>query len=193
MRIVLVTALFALVLNAGASLPAAAGASDTCARRISAIAVWSDDRIEARASPRGPRHDQRHRRGLRGEAAPALRGGRRRPAALHQAPACAACQARPAPSPPGQPLGAARWPHRSGTPRSAAPTIRPDRGAAAAPYRRPRWSDGMASYYWQAQRVASGARFNPEGMTAAHRTLPFGTRVRVTHLGNGRSVNVRHQ
>jgi rare lipoprotein A len=49
---------------------------------------------------------------------------------------------------------------------------------------------GIASYYWQDQRVATGARFNPEGMTAAHRTLPFGTRVRVTHLGNGRSVNV---
>jgi rare lipoprotein A len=50
---------------------------------------------------------------------------------------------------------------------------------------------GMASYYWQGQRVASGGRFNPDGMTAAHRTLPFGTLVRVTHLGNGRSVTVR--
>jgi rare lipoprotein A len=50
---------------------------------------------------------------------------------------------------------------------------------------------GVASYYWQGQRVASGGRFNPDGMTAAHRTLPFGTRVRVTHLGNGRSVTVR--
>lgn len=49
---------------------------------------------------------------------------------------------------------------------------------------------GVASYYWQGQRVATGARFNPEGLTAAHRTLPFGTRVRVTHMGNGRSVNV---
>jgi rare lipoprotein A len=49
---------------------------------------------------------------------------------------------------------------------------------------------GVASYYWQGQRVATGARFNPEGLTAAHRSLPFGTRVRVTHLGNGRSVNV---
>jgi rare lipoprotein A len=50
---------------------------------------------------------------------------------------------------------------------------------------------GIASYYWQGQRVASGGRFNPDGMTAAHRTLPFGTRVRVTHMGNGRSVTVR--
>lgn len=49
---------------------------------------------------------------------------------------------------------------------------------------------GIASYYWQGQRVASGGRFNPDGLTAAHRTLPFGTRVRVTNLSNGRSVTV---
>jgi rare lipoprotein A len=49
---------------------------------------------------------------------------------------------------------------------------------------------GIASYYWQPQRVASGGRFNPNALTAAHRTLPFGTRVRVTHGGNGRSVTV---
>ena len=51
-------------------------------------------------------------------------------------------------------------------------------------------ANGVASYYYSGHTVASGARFNPDGMTAAHRTLPFGTRVRVTHLGNGRSVNV---
>lgn len=49
---------------------------------------------------------------------------------------------------------------------------------------------GIASYYWQPQRVASGGWFNPNAYTAAHKTLPFGTRVRVTHLGNGRSVDV---
>lgn len=52
-------------------------------------------------------------------------------------------------------------------------------------------SSGVASYYWQPQRVASGGWFNPNGMTAAHKTLPFGTRVRVTNLNNGRSVVVR--
>lgn len=52
-------------------------------------------------------------------------------------------------------------------------------------------SHGIASYYWQPQRVASGGWFNPNAMTAAHKTLPFGTRVRVTHTGNGRSVIVR--
>jgi rare lipoprotein A len=49
---------------------------------------------------------------------------------------------------------------------------------------------GIASYYWQGQRTASGASFNPDGLTAAHRTLPFGTRVRVTNVRNGRSVDV---
>jgi rare lipoprotein A len=50
---------------------------------------------------------------------------------------------------------------------------------------------GVASFYWQPQALASGGRFNPDAMTAAHKTLPFGTRVRVTHLGNGRSVEVK--
>jgi rare lipoprotein A len=53
---------------------------------------------------------------------------------------------------------------------------------------------GMASYYggrFHGRRTASGARFDSSGLTAAHRSLPFGTRVRVTHMGNGRSVEVR--
>ena len=49
---------------------------------------------------------------------------------------------------------------------------------------------GLASYYQRGQRVASGGSFNPSAMTAAHRTLPFGTRVRVTHQASGRSVDV---
>ncbi|CAN0158286.1 unnamed protein product, partial [Phaeothamnion confervicola] len=49
---------------------------------------------------------------------------------------------------------------------------------------------GIASYYWQPQRVASGGMFNPNAMTAAHKTLPFGTRVRVTNMNNGRAVTV---
>ena len=51
-------------------------------------------------------------------------------------------------------------------------------------------SQGLASYYWQGQRVASGGRFNPNALTAAHRTLPFGTKVKVTNLRNHRSVVV---
>ena len=52
----------------------------------------------------------------------------------------------------------------------------------------------VASYYgheFAGRRTASGERFNPGAMTAAHRTLPFGTRVRVTNSRNGRSVTVR--
>lgn len=54
-------------------------------------------------------------------------------------------------------------------------------------------SKGMASYYSYegGNRTATGERFNPQGFTAAHRSLPFGTRVRVTNTGNGRSVVVR--
>jgi rare lipoprotein A len=55
-------------------------------------------------------------------------------------------------------------------------------------------SRGVASYYGydgSGNRTASGQRFNPEGMTAAHRHLPFGTKVRVTNTRNGRSVVVR--
>lgn len=53
---------------------------------------------------------------------------------------------------------------------------------------------GQASWYGKAhqgQRTASGEPFDMHALTAAHRTLPFGTIVRVTDLGNGRSVNVR--
>jgi len=50
---------------------------------------------------------------------------------------------------------------------------------------------GFASYYWRGTRTASGERFNERDMTAAHRTLPFGTHLRVTSLENGRSVTVR--
>lgn len=51
-------------------------------------------------------------------------------------------------------------------------------------------SSGLASYYWQPQKLASGGWFNPSAMTAAHKTLPFGTKVRVTNKHNGRSVVV---
>ncbi len=49
---------------------------------------------------------------------------------------------------------------------------------------------GKASYYAGGGRTASGARFNASGLTAAHRSLPFGTHLRVTNLGNGRTVQV---
>lgn len=49
---------------------------------------------------------------------------------------------------------------------------------------------GIASFYWQPQGVACGGRFNPEAMTAAHKTLPCGTKVTVTNKRNGKRVTV---
>ncbi|MEV4564029.1 septal ring lytic transglycosylase RlpA family protein [Nonomuraea sp. NPDC049419] len=48
-----------------------------------------------------------------------------------------------------------------------------------------------ASYYGEPQMTASGERFNPHAMTAAHKTLPLGSRVRVTNPRTGESVTVR--
>ena len=53
---------------------------------------------------------------------------------------------------------------------------------------------GKASYYgeWhQGKPTASGEKFDMNALTAAHKTLPFGTKVKVTNLENGRSVTVR--
>jgi len=50
---------------------------------------------------------------------------------------------------------------------------------------------GMASYYGYGGRTANGERHNAQAMTAAHRTLPFGTMVRVTNSSNGKSVVLR--
>src|SRR5262249_27717906 len=50
---------------------------------------------------------------------------------------------------------------------------------------------GVASFYSSPQKTANGEQFDPKELTAAHRTLPFGTRVRVTNMTNGQSVTVR--
>ena len=50
---------------------------------------------------------------------------------------------------------------------------------------------GLASYYKSGKRTANGERFNPHGLTAAHRSLPVGTRVAVTNLKTGKTVVVR--
>jgi rare lipoprotein A len=79
-------------------------------------------------------------------------------------------------------LLAVAWPERNST---AEATAEPDRP--------PQTQVGRASFYgpgFQGRRTASGARFDQQKMTAAHRTLPLGTRVRVTNLDNGHSVVV---
>jgi rare lipoprotein A len=49
---------------------------------------------------------------------------------------------------------------------------------------------GKASWYGTPQAVACGGRLNPNALTAAHRTLPCGSKVRVTNRRNGKSVIV---
>jgi len=52
-------------------------------------------------------------------------------------------------------------------------------------------SSGIASFYTEGTRTANGERFDTHELTAAHRTLPFGTRLRVTNVNTGQSVTVR--
>jgi rare lipoprotein A len=73
----------------------------------------------------------------------------------------------------------------------------PARSASSDSVRGPRLTGashgltGLASYYARGEITATGERFDPAAMTAAHRTLPFGTRVRVTRVDTGNSVVVR--
>jgi peptidoglycan lytic transglycosylase len=60
----------------------------------------------------------------------------------------------------------------------------PEAGSQNASY-------GLASFYSYDPKTASGEKFDPNELTAAHRTLPFGTRLRVTNVATGRSVTVR--
>jgi peptidoglycan lytic transglycosylase len=52
-------------------------------------------------------------------------------------------------------------------------------------------SGGLASYYSEGKSTASGEKFDANELTAAHPTLPFGTRLRVTNTATGKSVTVR--
>jgi peptidoglycan lytic transglycosylase len=53
------------------------------------------------------------------------------------------------------------------------------------------FQSGLASWYEHGGRTANGEAFKPDSLTAAHPTLPFGTRVKVVHSRSGRSVVVR--
>lgn len=69
-------------------------------------------------------------------------------------------------------------------------------GLAAVPFVSSNGADaatscGHASWYALTSITASGERAQPSKMTAAHRSLPFGTKVRVRNMSNGRSVVVR--
>jgi rare lipoprotein A len=80
--------------------------------------------------------------------------------------------------------------HRRGTEASgkhASLIARP----AAKPEAATDGSVGIASFYKYDTKTASGEQFDPSKLTAAHRTLPFGTRLRVTNVATGQSVTVR--
>ena len=74
----------------------------------------------------------------------------------------------------------------------APPATEPAKVETETTYRTTSSQTGQASYYGYGagSQTASGARFNPNAMTAAHRTLPFGTKVRVTNKRNGKTVIV---
>ena len=77
------------------------------------------------------------------------------------------------------------------TPDHAGPTVLPP---MKAPPTAPELERGKASWYgpgFQGRRTANGERFDMNALTAAHRTLPFGTLVRVRNDQNGREVVVR--
>ena len=70
----------------------------------------------------------------------------------------------------------------------------PKRVPEPAAVRRGWTEEGVASWYgkpFHGRKTASGERYDMHELTAAHRTLPFGTRVRVKRLDNGRDVVVR--
>jgi rare lipoprotein A len=101
-----------------------------------------------------------------------------------------ACTTLPGPSETGEPAGGTAQPDPS---REVQP--KPDPSTAkktpAVPATLPQ--TGQASWYGAAhhgKRTASGAIYDQTKLTAAHRSLPFGTRVQVTNLSNGKSVEV---
>jgi len=110
-----------------------------------------------------------------------VRGWRALAAVVLLAAACAHRQ----PAPESAPSGDASRP----APESRPPPEEP----APAPAPAHPAETGLASYYGQRHkglRTASGVRYDPAALTCAHRTAPFGTRLRVTDLGTGRQVVV---
>jgi rare lipoprotein A len=87
-------------------------------------------------------------------------------------------------------------------PRATRPTretepevVRPEKPRPEKPPPPRAWlEEGLASYYGPGlagRPTASGEKFNPKALTAAHRKLPFGACLRVVNMENGRSVEVR--
>lgn len=77
---------------------------------------------------------------------------------------------------------------------TTAPQKQPTQDETAPPVARQQIGSGKASYYGDQHHnklTASGEPFDQHALTAAHRTLPFGTKVRVVNARNGKTVVVR--
>ncbi|MDP1956473.1 MAG: septal ring lytic transglycosylase RlpA family protein [Polaromonas sp.] len=101
---------------------------------------------------------------------------------------------------PGKPAAAAQAPPEANASPAApsdvvlAPAVAPDDTALLAGEAAREFEQGKASWYgprFNGRRTASGERYNMHELTAAHKTLPFGTVVRVRSLVNGKEVDVR--
>jgi rare lipoprotein A len=128
-------------------------------------------------------------------------GGTARPARAAQTapPAADPLAGRPEADPPRASRGRPRSPEPAKSPKKKAPKSDTKVAHLAKPEKKTGkkkskvLSSGscQASYYWEGQMTASGEPFDPDELTAAHKTLPMGSKVRVTNKNNGRSVVVR--
>jgi peptidoglycan lytic transglycosylase len=133
-------------------------------------------------------------------AVAAMNLGPARQTAVQAGAADAAPSAQPSPS--GAPSrSAARRASRGELRAAPSPSTTPSRSPARSPAAKASQPSGggtvtssgscKASYYGTGQTTANGEAFDPNAYTAAHKTLPFNTRVRVTNAGTGASVVVR--
>jgi rare lipoprotein A len=140
--------------------------------------------------------------GPKSERSPAQSTKRRRPAFLRDLGVAPAEAAGPSATPPASASEATSSPtvgqEAAGPPAPSPPAASPTVGQSAAPAEKtadaPRGrpiARGVAAYYEHPGRTASGLKYDPDGFTAAHRSLPFGTRVRVVNLNNKKSVVVK--
>jgi len=103
----------------------------------------------------------------------------------------AVAQTPPAPAPAAAPPAAAQAsaPAPAAAPQAPAPAVAPAPAATAGSV-----ESGKLAWYgskFAGRKTASGQRYDPNALTMAHKTLPFGTRVKVTNLANKRSVELR--
>ncbi len=145
-----------------------------------------------------PRHEREHERTA--AITPAHAPQPAAPAAEVLSPAEASVPMAPqaAPLPPERPVVAfAPAPLLEVVPDTIEPVAPSEPALAPKPERLPTRDSAcngghriVSAYYWEGHHTASGQPFNPHGMTAAHRTLPFGTHLTVTNPRTGRTVTV---